>query len=67
MLDEFLTDEQYNEKPVEIETVDTKKIYEKPFIKIGQKAIDDAFHTENADKCCWCQFRFTDPSKCENC
>ena len=69
MLDEFLTDEQYEQEPTELEELEKSDIsLDRPCIRECKSCLEDNLNCKKfEDKCIWCNYRYTDQSKCENC
>lgn len=68
MLDEYLTDEQYEQEPTELEELErSDHSLDRPCIRECKNCIEENFCKKFEDKCIWCNFRYTDPSKCDNC
>ena len=69
MLDEFLTDEQYEQEPTELEELEKLDVsLDRPCIRECKSCLKDDLNCKKfEDKCIWCNYRYSDPSKCENC
>lgn len=70
MLDEYLTDEQYEQEPTELEELEKLDVsLDRPCIRECKSCIEENFCPDKKfeDKCIWCNYRYSDTSKCENC
>lgn len=68
MLDEYLTDEQYEQEPTELEELEKLDVsLDRPCIRECRNCLEENFCHKYEDDCCWCQYRYTDHSKCDDC
>lgn len=68
MLDEYLTDEQYEQEPTELEELEKSDIsLDRPCIRECKSCLEENFCHKYEEKCIGCNYRYTDPSKCESC